>query len=230
MSRQEAPGWYGKLATQGDFASRRLPQDWVQSCDQWLSQCVAASARQLGGRWLEVYLSAPVWRFAWGPGVADAQWWFGVLMPSCDNVGRYFPLMIAQPRAQAPADRIGLDHLDLWWAHVARAAMNTLAEGATLEAFESALHHAPPWPGSGGRALPPLAPAADAGGRWRQATPPGASLSDLAFALAAGGLQQRLARASFWWPMQADDTPGSCTLATGLPPPESFAELLRGGW
>jgi type VI secretion system protein ImpM len=230
MSRHEAPGWYGKLATQGDFASRRLAHDWVQACDDWLSQCVAASRQQLSHDWLQIYLSAPVWRFAWGPGIADSGWWFGVLMPSCDSVGRYFPLVVAQPRAHAPADRIALDHLELWWSHVARAALDTLSEGATLESFEDALHHAPPWPGSGAMALPPVAPGAPADGRWRQSMPPGVALSDLAFALAAGGLQQRMSGSTFWWPMAPLGAAGNCTLAAGLPPPEAFAEMLRGAW
>jgi type VI secretion system protein ImpM len=139
MHRHEAPGWYGKLAALGDFASRRLEHDWVQACDRWLSDCVSSSQAQLGEHWLQAYLSAPVWRFAWAPGVVGPHWWFGVLMPSCDNVGRYFPLVIAHPRTQPPLDRIGLDHLDLWWSHMARAALDTLLEGHSLQAFEAHL-------------------------------------------------------------------------------------------
>ena len=94
----QAAGWFGKLAFLGDFASRRLSAEWVQSCDQWLSGCMESAARQLGSGFLPAYLHAPVWRFACGPGVMDEQWWFGVLMASCDKVGRYFPIVVAQPR------------------------------------------------------------------------------------------------------------------------------------
>jgi type VI secretion system protein ImpM len=79
----DAPGWYGKLSSLGDFASRRLPADDVQWLDDWLSACVRASQRQLGARWMEVYLSAPLWRFVLGPGVMGPTWWCGVMMPSC---------------------------------------------------------------------------------------------------------------------------------------------------
>src|SRR3954470_21220148 len=85
-------GWYGKLAGLGDFAQRRLPPEWVGACDHWLSGAMRGAREQLGVRWLDIYLTAPVLRFAWAPGVVDPQWWFGVLMPSCDSVGRYFPL------------------------------------------------------------------------------------------------------------------------------------------
>ena len=50
MNRQEAPGWYGKVAALGDFASRRLDHEWVQACDRWLSDCVSSSQSQLGDR------------------------------------------------------------------------------------------------------------------------------------------------------------------------------------
>lgn len=229
MSRSDAPGWYGKLACQGDFASRRLTPAWVQTCDHWLAESVQASRQQLGALWLEVYLKAPVWRFAWGPGVVDNHWWFGVLMPSCDNVGRYFPLLVAQSRPQPPADRIALDHLELWWAHIARAAKDTLAEPATLDTFEAELALAPPWPSA---TAMHRAAASSAGGRWRQTLAPNASLSEMTRALASGVLGQRMNGTAFWWPLRDDDgTVGaSYTLAPGLPPAASFAQLLAGDW
>ena len=103
----EAPGWYGKLAVLGDFASRRLPQHFVEACDAWLARGVEASRAQLGARWLDVYLTGPIWRFAWAPGVVDAQGWFGVMMPSVDKVGRYFPLLVARPALALPASADG---------------------------------------------------------------------------------------------------------------------------
>lgn len=224
-----APGWFGKIASQGDFASRRLPADWVQSCDQWLSACVASSRQQLGEQWLQAYLSAPLWRFAWAPGVVDSQWWFGVLMSSCDSVGRYFPLLIVQPRPHAPQDRIGLDHLDLWWQQVAQAAMGTLADGVDLQAFETRLAAAPPWPGAVPR-LGASALQAGAWGRWRQSVPAQASLAELAHHLASEQLGSRMAGHSWWWPLWPQGGPASCTIVAGLPPPEAYGEMLRGSW
>jgi type VI secretion system protein ImpM len=227
MAVSDPPGWFGKIAPLGDFASRRLAADWVQACDRWLSDGMQAGARQLGERWLATYLAAPVWRFAWAPGVVDARWWFGVLMPSCDNVGRYFPLVVVQPRQHAPVDRFAFDHLDLWWSHLARAALHTLAEGATVETFETALQQAPPWPGSGASA--PVRPLA-AGGRERWAVSTGATLGELIHALAAEGLKRQLAGSSFWWPLREGAPIGHCTVTQGLPPPAAFADLLSGEW
>ena len=241
------PGWFGKLAMLGDFASRRLDAGWVQGCDAWFSAGLRASQRALGEGWLAAYLAAPVWRFAWGPGVVDAQWWFGVWLPRCDNVGRYYPLLLALPRSAPPADRVGLDHLELWCKHLAHAGLATLADGATLAAFEAALAQAPPWPGSGRkpwlRALPDptlATPAAPARERYEVAA--GAGLSDAVLSLAAQALSQRLAGASVWWPMVVPATrgapgtpgtpatPGSCTVVTGLPGPEAFKLMLLRQW
>ena len=43
----EAPGWYGKMAMLGDFASRRLPQEFIDACDAWLARGVEMSRAQL---------------------------------------------------------------------------------------------------------------------------------------------------------------------------------------
>lgn len=226
---RDAPGWYGKLAMLGDFAHRRLPADFVGTCDAWLAGVVGASRTRPGDGWLDAYLTAPVLRFAWAPGVAGPPWWFGVLMPSCDSVGRYWPLLVARPRPRPPLDRIALDHLEAWYDHLAGAATRTLADDAALEAFEQALADAPPWPGPGPAAagateLPPL----EGGGRlWNLGRP--ASLCDALQALAARDLCERFAGCSVWW-RKAGETPGDGIAAIpGLPGPAAFAALLAGG-
>jgi type VI secretion system protein ImpM len=84
------PGIYGKLPSNGDFVTRRLPATFLQPWDQWLQESTADSRDQLGRRWLEIYLTSPVWRFALSPGTTGQLPWAGVLMPSVDSVGRYW--------------------------------------------------------------------------------------------------------------------------------------------
>lgn len=222
-----APGWYGKLSSLGDFASRRLEPVWIESCDDWLARSMTASRTQLGANWLQTYLSAPVWRFAWAPGVADHRWWFGVLMPSCDNVGRYFPLIVAQPRERPPLDRIGLDHLDLWWSHVARAAVQTLQDHVALDDFESELMGAPPWPTSRTSAGVTTAAAED---RVRIHVGQGSSLVDVAGSWASQEMMARLTGSTLWWPMSDGRAHGALTVSKGLPDVTRFTDLLNGHW
>ena len=90
-----APGFFGKVSSHGDFVSRRLPPDFVQAWDNWLQQCLHASRQQLGSAWLAHYLTSPIWRFVLSHGVLNEGRWAGILMPSVDQVGRYFPFTIA---------------------------------------------------------------------------------------------------------------------------------------
>jgi len=208
------PGWYGKLSTLGDFAQRRLPAHWVQRTDAWLSELMRDLPAVLGPRWLETYLTAPVLRFAWAPGVVDAQWWFGLLMPSCDSVGRYFPLLIIQPRPRAPEDRIALDHLELWFEHVAQAAVRTLDNDAqSLDTLEAELQEAPPWP------TPSALPGP---GRW-------ATLHQRLHALASQSLQERLNGHTLWWRTATEGDDDRLDILRGLPDGAAFAALLEGG-
>ena len=209
----DPPGWFGKLSALGDFASRRLPADWVQLCDQWLARSIQASRERLGVNWQDLYLSSPIWRFAWAPGVADRRWWFGVLMPSCDKVGRYFPLLIAQGRDSPPQDRASLDHLEAWWRHLAGSAMLTLEDHGGIEDFEVALAAAPAWPAHqiqvrpANNTQPPTLP--DWTGHW-----------------AADLMRDRLLGCSLWWPLAEGGAATSVTLSHGLPAPDRFADLL----
>lgn len=223
----EAPGWYGKMAMLGDFASRRLPQDFVDACDAWLARGVEQSRAQLGDRWLDVYLTGPIWRFAWAPGVVDAQWWLGVMMPSVDKVGRYFPLLIARSAAALPDTAEGLSTLEAWYAHLSATALGTLRPGATLEDFESTLARAPARSESSGLATVTASPLP---GRVRHTLPGAASLQTWAQGLLAGDVLQRFAGRSLWWPDHAESPDNSLSVTQGLPPAQYFSELLEGRW
>ncbi|MBL8452331.1 MAG: type VI secretion system-associated protein TagF, partial [Zoogloea sp.] len=41
-------GWYGKLPALGDFAQRRLEQDFITGWDTWLQAVIVDSQRTLG--------------------------------------------------------------------------------------------------------------------------------------------------------------------------------------
>jgi type VI secretion system protein ImpM len=88
-------GWYGKLPSLGDFASRRLSDEFIRTWDAWLQDVLQATRGALGQGWLDRYLTMPIWRFVLLPGLVGPTGWAGVLMPSVDRVGRQFPLTLA---------------------------------------------------------------------------------------------------------------------------------------
>ncbi len=90
-------GLYGKLPAYGDFINRNLKSTFINSWDEWLQHFISGSQETLGEDWLNIYLTSPIWRFVLSPGVIDEYMWAGIMMPSVDRVGRYFPISLVQP-------------------------------------------------------------------------------------------------------------------------------------
>ncbi|QXI38774.1 type VI secretion system-associated protein TagF [Pseudomonas xantholysinigenes] len=208
-------GFYGKLASRGDFVSRGLPQRFIQPWDQWLAAGLQASQQALGERWLEAYLVSPLWRFALAPGVCGPDAVVGVLMPSIDRVGRYFPLTVAQvlEPGQPLAPVVAGD--DEWFEAVEAALLATLEPGAAFENFEAAL---PPF-----RGTRPLlqGPRVAVGGLQRldATTPQGRALA-LAECACEG--------MSLWWGRGSERIAPGLMRCAGLPRSEDFAGFLLG--
>jgi type VI secretion system protein ImpM len=97
IAQARVAGFYGKLPARGDFLSRRLEPDFIAAWDAWLQQVMSETREALGARWLECFLSAPVWRFVVPAGMYSKAGWVGLVVPSVDRVGRYFPLTLAAP-------------------------------------------------------------------------------------------------------------------------------------
>ena len=233
-----APGWYGKLSTLGDFAARRLPDAAVQALDCWLSEVVSGSRRELGDDWLQCYLASPLQRFVLGPGLlpaggggaagtasaAGAPWWFGALMPSCDRVGRYFPLVVLQQRSAPPAERFALDHLELWWRRVGEAMLETLSDDVDVERFDRVLTEFPSWPTA--RESPGWAALLAAGPTGECQLPAACTPGGLAQGLASAAWRQKLEGSSLWWSWRPQDGQTTCRIVSGLPSVAVFTAML----
>lgn len=165
-----APGWYGKLPSLGDFASRRLPPSFIQPWDDWLASGLHYSKCLLQADWLDIYLTAGVWRFVLGAGVLDANAYAGILLPSVDRVGRYFPLTIAS--AFAPDSPTAQGRIDEHWMNtLEQAARAGLSQADGLQALEQALTPLRP-PLSGVPEESPAAPLSAGQTRWQTAAHP----------------------------------------------------------
>jgi len=127
-------GLYGKLPTHGDFLRRRVDDDFVNGWDVWLQHCIAHSRASLGEAWLDTYLTSPAWRFALAPAVCGAAAVAGILVPSVDRVGRYFPLTLVWP---TPADMTTLEVAVRFRAGFEQAE-HLLLDTLALEHFEFA--------------------------------------------------------------------------------------------
>ena len=134
-------GFYGKAPAYGDFVTRDLPAPFSTVWDAMLQTLMRSAQTALGAQWREAFLDAPVWHFGLGEGVAGPQRVWGVLIPSVDRVGRYFPFTIL---ASAEPDGLALSR----WAPQAEAlalgALDDAFAADTLAASLAALGHPEP--------------------------------------------------------------------------------------
>lgn len=172
-------GFFGKLPGRGDFVRRDLPNAFVDTWDAWVQLGMEASRATLGEGWLDAWLCAPVWRFALPNGICGPDAWAGVMMPSVDRAGRYFPLTLAAmaPPGVPSAAMLAGD----WIAAVEAAALSALGEDTDFDRFSDSVAALPPFPA--------LRAEAWVGG-WRARSVPGGSTTPimaLAIASAAQG-------------------------------------------
>lgn len=231
-------GLYGKLPSHGDFLRRRVSDAFVARWDAWLQDSIAASRRMLGERWLEIYLTSPAWRFACGPGVVGPVGVAGILAPSVDRVGRYFPLTIVCELPEGANPLAVAIRGQQWFEETEAHVVDTLGrQDVDFEEFDTTL-------GALGEHLAPaLMPApvsleADAastiksGGRAALRLPLGhpKNLSHLFNAMLYQHLAAGLEPLSLWWTEGSTLVEPSCLMAAGLPEAEAFAALLDGAW
>jgi type VI secretion system protein ImpM len=206
-------GFFGKVPTRGDFVRRALPASFITPWDRWLQEGIAGSREILGDAWLDIYLTSPVWRFALSAELAGDLAAAGVLIPSVDGVGRYFPFTLACVLDGAPTP-LEARAQGGWYESAEALALAVLEEDGSLDAVIEGLEELG-CPASG-------APVALDGGAWRL---------DEAGAHLAHSLVRRFAPPhGLFWTNGSARVPPSTLLAPQLPSPGQFTALLDGAW
>jgi type VI secretion system protein ImpM len=231
-------GFYGKLPSHGDFLRRRVSDAFIGVWDGWLQECIAASRSTLGDRWLDVYLTSPAWRFACAPGMFGPAPVVGLMVPSVDRVGRYFPLTLL---AELPYDVNVLSAttgFGRFFDSAQQLVIETLAaEHVDLERFDEAvLRLSAELDALCSRPRILLDPSVKAivndGGEGACQIPIGSP--DQMGAVLEQILSQRLTTLYdplvIWWTDGSAAVEPSCLIAKGLPDPNAFTALLDGAW
>ena len=120
-------GFYGKLPCKGDFLHRRVPQEFVKVWDGWICELLIESRLRLQDRWREAYLTSPVWRFVLAQGVCGSGMYAGVMLPSVDRVGRYFPLALVARWDVEDSDLQTACNQQRWFESATALALDALA-------------------------------------------------------------------------------------------------------
>jgi type VI secretion system protein ImpM len=220
-----SPGYHGKLVAKGDFVTRRLPRSFVDPWDSWLQEVISGSRARMGEAWLDAYLTSPIWRFVLSAGLCGEQAAAGVLMPSVDRVGRYFPLSIVAlvPDGCAP---IALPATCAAWFQAAEELIRSALEDAVdFDRFDAD--------------VAALRLAADSNGPEQAAGSERALRLSIASADAVDQAYRSLLsrvlpvvhpRYSLWWTAGSADMGATFLLCPGLPEVDSFGAFLDGRW
>jgi type VI secretion system protein ImpM len=231
-------GFYGKLPSHGDFLRRRASDAFLEVWDPWLQECMAASRLALGERWLDVYLTSPAWRFVCAPGTCGPAPVIGLMAPSVDRVGRYFPVTLV---AELPHDvslTAAATESSAFFDSAERLVIETLAlEHIDFEGFDEQVIKLGDELGSVAMPRPVVLDAAaaamladEAQTGWQM---PIGSANELA-PVFEQLLSQRLSAIYdplvMWWTEGSVAVEPSCLIVRGLPHPDGFGALLDGSW
>jgi len=225
-------GWYGKIPVTGDFIARRMPSSFSEAWDRWLQAAIAGSRERLGGRWRDTFLSMPIWRFVLSPGMLTQNAWAGIMAPSVDAVGRYFPLAVASALPSASLDVVGtLLAAEAWFDQIEAIALSAIAPAADSAAIDGAIVQQPfrtewlRYPAGRDDTVPirgakPQMLWVLLGARTGQA--PAREVLELA---------ERLAEPTSAWLAEESEMFGRCLLlCEALPPAEQYSAMMDGRW
>lgn len=148
MLQQEQTGIFGKLPAHGDFLHRNLPSRVINVWDEWLQAFVANTQERLGESWLEIYLTSPIWRYCLSQGVVDDNQWAGIVLPSVDRVGRYFPFSIMRKISNGLAPSEFVETGVQWYEEIENLALQALDGQLQIDALLDALNQLSPPGGS----------------------------------------------------------------------------------
>jgi type VI secretion system protein ImpM len=218
-------GLFGKLSAKRDFIALATPRNFLEAWEPWVQASLSASRHQLGDQWQQVFLTTPVWRFWLGAAICGSTV-AGVIMPSLDGVGRYYPLTLhAVGDAGAPIAPPDIDPQDEWFNMGENFLLSTLDRDMAFEEVSSTLDRLPvPRIRSSDEDDGKIVPLGE-GMAGMISTGDGFSASLSTLRAASPDVY---ASASFWWTSGGGDFPALALSCRGLPDPYRYSTLLSG--
>jgi len=224
----EMCGVFGKIPQQADFISHHLPTEFTEYWHSWLQSSLSVSKEQLGDDWLDSYLTSPVWRFAIMPNIITPQAISGVVMPSVDEVGRYFPLSIIHMGNHQvwAANLFGEE----WYGALEDVALYALKEKTRYTDFIGHFESLEP-------ASFPSMPAYNSHSSIHTSShnqviikPEGTSAENLALSLLANTYQRMFGNYSIWWTEGSEQVEPCIVISSNMPDAGQYAAMLDGDW
>lgn len=217
---------FGKLPSKRDFVAVDMPRDLLRLWEAWLQGSVSAAQNSLGARWHDTYLTAPIWRFWLGSGLAGREV-VGALMPSLDGVGRFFPLAVFAVAGEGESVAPPADDSQAPWFEAAEAfLLETLDAERPYDEILAALRALPPpatqTPSGPGAAFSP-APATIG-----LVSPDETGFERVMAELDTVDVSLRRHASSYWWTIGGEACAPLGLRSDGMPAPQAFAFMLTG--
>lgn len=232
LSESVVNGYYGKVPSHGDFVGRGLPAGFIEPWDAWMQEAVLTSRQQLGEHWLDCYLTSPIYRFALSPGICGEHGWLGVLMPSVDRVGRYFPMTVALKNRWNNNPFIALQNESAWFDGAETLALSSLLDDFDIERFsrnitslsaESAAVECGAGSEKEGERL-------ESRHAWQHTLETGQNILDLLPCFLDMQMKEHYFSYSVWWTQGSERVAPSLLICQGLPPFDGMAAMFDGNW
>ncbi|MDR8728001.1 hypothetical protein FEQ05_00485 [Burkholderia pseudomultivorans] len=212
----DAPAWYGKIPGAGDFVNSRLPHALALWWERWLQQGMAAMRARGADEIERHYTVAPVWNFLIPAGAGASCVQPGCLAPSCDRVGRYYPVIVTLPMRAADYWSALPDAADTFYRQIGHALLDAIRHARAPTDLERALERVRLVPGGGMAGNG--AGETDGTDHAAPAAWPGLS-----------GYFDPHGGTSFWWTNRADGSPLRTHAHTGAPDNALFLRLFGDG-
>lgn len=227
MIKANEVGLFGKLPAHGDFIYRDLPSHFINAWDAWLQGYIASSQQQLGEAWLDIYLTSPLWRFVASDGVVDGHAWAGIVLPSVDRVGRYFPFSIVT-KLPAAVNPFLVVQQDSWFDVIEQLALSALSGHMQLEELVLEINRQPLELRPAAQRLAPSMENVGILAEFSGETPkPEHAFADLL----DSQCRQQYTNYSLWFTAMGSERINPCLFYThGLPNFRSASALLDGQW
>ncbi|MCG8518549.1 MAG: type VI secretion system-associated protein TagF [Pseudomonadales bacterium] len=208
-------GYMGKVPGRGDFITVDVRPDVRDLFFEWCQASLAVSRDQLADRWMDAYLTSPIWHFCAAPGAILDVGLVGTLIPSVDRVGRHFPFLVVrefsgqtldgwrQPEWASEMEDCILAVLDDGWQE--ENWQQRLAEVAAPEPSPATMK----WPAGEGNLV---FPSAGSESDWLQA------------------MLKKDRRNTVWWTQGSAFVEPVTLLTDGLPKIGQFVSMMVGQW
>ncbi len=226
-------GYYGKLPTHGDFVSRGLPKSFIDPWDTWLQEAVISSREKLGDNWLNCYLTGPIYRFVLSPGVCGQNSWLGIMMPSVDKIGRYYPMTITTKNQMNLNPFVALQERTAWFSSVEKLALSSLADNFSFDKFNNEINCLRNSSVHNNDDL--LTTSEQINNQstydaWQRLILPHQSINDALPSFLDHLLQEHYFAYSVWSTQGSEQVAPSVLMCTGLPPFDGVPAMFDGDW